>query len=111
MRKPMTPPPARTPEDTLDLAAEIAALRSEVRRLNGHRFVRIQNSYWRLMLLQLMKGLMVGLGTVLGASILVSIVAYFLSQIEVLPIIGKWATQVIEQIEEGQIPRDSPYDR
>ena len=42
---------------------------------------------------------MVGLGTVLGATILVSFLAYFLSQIELLPIIGEYATRVLEQIE------------
>lgn len=82
------------------LAAEIAVLKSELNKLTNHRFMRIQNSFWRLLLYQLTNGLMMGLGTVLGATILVSVLVYFLSQIELMPIIGEWATQVLEQIEQ-----------
>ncbi len=82
-----------------ELSAEVAALRAELHKLTSHRFMRIQNSLWRLLLYQLTNGLMVGLGTVLGATILVSFLAYFLSQIELLPIIGEYATRVLEQIE------------
>ena len=34
--------------DDPDLAREVAALRSEIALLNRHRFVRVQNSLWRL---------------------------------------------------------------
>lgn len=100
MPKPPRQEPAAPPPTTADLVAEVAALRAEVHRLTTHRFMRIQNSFWKLLLYQLTNGLMIGLGTVLGASILVSVFAYFLSQIELLPIIGEWATQVIQQIEQ-----------
>jgi hypothetical protein len=82
-----------------ELSSEVAALRAELHKLTSHRFMRIQNSFWRLLIYQLTNGLMVGLGTVLGATILVSFLAYFLSQIELLPIIGEYATRVLEQIE------------
>ena len=85
-----------------ELSAEVAALRAELHKLTSHRFMRIQNSLWRLLLYQVTNGLMVGLGTVLGATILVSILGYFLAQIELLPIIGDWATRVLEQIELGR---------
>lgn len=82
------------------LAAEIATLKAELNKLTSHRFMRIQNSFWRLLLYQITNGLMMGLGTVLGATILVSVLVYFLSQIELLPIIGEWATQIMDQIEQ-----------
>lgn len=81
------------------LAEEVANLKSELSKLTNHRFMKIQNSFWRLLLYQITNGLVLGLGTVLGATILVSILVYFLSQIELLPIIGEWATQIMEQIE------------
>ena len=47
----------------------IRALTDEVRRLNEHRFIRVQNSLWRLIFFQLARGLAFGLGTLLGATI------------------------------------------
>jgi len=99
-RKSAAPEPAAAPAETAALAAEIAALRAEVTRLNANRLFRIQNSYLRLLGFQLASGLALGLGTVLGATILVSIMAYFLSQIELMPIIGDWAAEILRLIEE-----------
>jgi hypothetical protein len=104
MQKPQRQEPAAPPARNADLVTEVAALRAEVRKLTTHRFMRIQNSFWKLLLYQFTNGMMVGLGTVLGATILVSVFAYFLSQIELLPIIGDWATEVIRQIEEQRAP-------
>ncbi len=103
MPKPPRQGSATPPSRNAELVAEVAALRAEVRKLTTHRFMRIQNSFWKLLLYQFTNGLMVGLGTVLGATILVSLVAYFLSQIELLPIIGDWAGEVIRQIEEQRV--------
>lgn len=74
----------------------------EVEKLNQHRFIRIQNSVWRMMLFQLGRGLAFGLGSVLGATIVVSIFAWFISQIEFIPLIGNWASEILKQIETGQ---------
>ncbi len=98
--RPSDPPPT----EAAALAAEIRALRAEVRRFNDHSFVRVQNSVWKLLGYQLLKGLALGLGTALGASILLSVFAYFLSQVELLPIIGDWATRILEEIEMGRGP-------
>jgi hypothetical protein len=54
---------------------------------------------WRLILFQFVRGLALGLGTVVGASILVSLIAYLLAQIDFLPIIGDWATAIAEQMQ------------
>ncbi|HKL54536.1 MAG: DUF5665 domain-containing protein [Roseovarius sp.] len=81
------------------MTAELQALRAEVARLNAHRFVRIHNSIPRLLLFNLARGLAFGLGTVLGASVLLSLVAWALSQVEFLPIIGEWVAEIARQIE------------
>lgn len=85
-----------------DDSQAIARLAHEVARLNAHRFVRIHNSLWRLLGFQFLRGLAFGLGSVVGATILVSVLAWWLSQFEFLPIIGDWAAQVVDQIEETQ---------
>lgn len=81
-----------------DLREEIAGLRGELERLNSHRFVRIHNSMPRLLAFQFLRGLALGLGTVVGASVLVSVLAFALSQIDFLPIIGEWAAEIARQI-------------
>ena len=87
---------------TDDLTREVCALRKELRVLNSHRFVRIHNNLPRLLAFNFARGLAVGLGTVLGATVLLSLVVWSLSQIEFLPIIGEWAAQIAEQMRAAQ---------
>ncbi|MFY0595385.1 MAG: hypothetical protein JXQ85_03030 [Cognatishimia sp.] len=82
--------------------AAIAKLTEEVARLNNHRFIRVQNSVWRMIMFQFARGLAFGLGTVLGASLLVSLLAWWVSQFEFLPLVGDWAAQIVKQIELSQ---------
>jgi hypothetical protein len=82
--------------------APLEKLTAEVEKLNQHRFIRIQNSVWRMMVFQLGRGLAFGLGSVLGATIVVSILAWFISQIEFIPLIGSWASEILKQIEIAQ---------
>lgn len=78
---------------------EVAALRRELQTLNSHRFFQLQNKPLRLLGFQFLRGLAFGLGTVVGASFLLSIIAFALAQIEFLPIIGSWAAEIARQIE------------
>ena len=91
-----------------DTEARLDRLTSELETLNKHRFIRVHNSLWKLILFQFTRGLAFGLGSVLGASILVSLVVWWLSQFEFIPIIGDFARQLIDWIE---IPSSSPRGR
>ena len=82
------------------LMQELVALRAEIRRLNQNRYVRLYNSPMRLLGFQFARGLAFGLGSVLGATVLVSIAVYILSGIDFLPIIGDWASEIARQIQE-----------
>ena len=82
-------PDARRLADALETLAE-------------HRFVQIHNSTFRLMWYQFLRGLAFGFGTVIGASVLVSVVVLLLSQVEVIPYIGEFATDIIQEIESKQ---------
>ena len=88
-------------KDGADLAEEVRALREEVARLNGHRFIRMHNSMPRLLAYSFARGLALGLGTVLGASVLLSALAWSVSQVEFLPIIGEWAVEIARQLKEA----------
>ena len=91
-----------------DLQQEVQLLRQEMTRLNGHRFIRIQNSVVKLLMFNLARGMAFGLGTVLGASVVLSIFVWSLSQVEFVPIIGDWAAQILEQMKD-QLPDGSPH--
>lgn len=86
------------PSDT-EMKHAVERLTRELERLNNHRFVRIHRSMWRLLGFQLIRGLAFGLGSVLGASLLVSIVVWWASQIEFIPVIGDWAAQIVQEIQ------------
>lgn len=85
--------------DTVDLSAEVRALRDEVAQMNNHRFIRLHDSLFKLGLFQLYRGLAFGLGSVLGATILVSVVVYMLRSVDFIPVIGDWAQQIIDQLD------------
>ena len=94
--------PNRDPENAPETAAlqrEIHALRTQIERLNAQRIVRIHNSMPRTLAFQFARGLAAGLGTVVGATFLVSVLAYALSGIDFLPIIGEWAAEIARQIQ------------
>ncbi|GLQ35734.1 hypothetical protein GCM10007939_20170 [Amylibacter marinus] len=84
------------------MTREIRALRSEVIALNSHKFVRAHDSWLGLILFQLVRGLAFGLGSVIGATLLIALLVSFLQQIDFIPVIGNWATEVLEII---QAPR------
>ena len=84
------------------IESEIEALRLELKRLNDHRFIRIQNSVPKLLGLQFLRGLALGLGTVVGATILVTFLVHFLTNIDFIPIIGEWAAEIAAQMKATQ---------
>ena len=93
---------AEDPAPTEALAEEMRALRTELARLNSHRFVRIHNNMARLLAFNFARGLAVGLGTVVGATVFLSVIVWSLSQIEFLPIIGDWAARIAEEMRAAQ---------
>ncbi|MCV2893576.1 DUF5665 domain-containing protein [Lentibacter sp. XHP0401] len=88
-----------TEKSDAEMKHSIERLTQEVERLNTHRFVRIHNSIWRLVSFQFVRGLAFGLGSVIGASLLVSMLVWWASQIEFIPVIGDWAAQLVEEIQ------------
>ncbi|HIK76761.1 MAG TPA: hypothetical protein EYF74_02275 [Gammaproteobacteria bacterium] len=78
----------------------IKRLEKAITDLRQHIFFRMHDSLWRLTLFSLIRGLASGLGWVIGATILVYLLTVILSQIEFIPILGEWASRLIEQIEK-----------
>ncbi len=97
MLNPKNPPPSKQP-DTAGLAHEVQLLRDEVQRMNNHRFIRLHDNLWKLGMFQIFRGLAFGLGSVLGATLLVSILVKMLGTIDFIPVLGDWVAQIIKQI-------------
>lgn len=72
---------------------ELTALTDELRQLN--RRERLINRIGR----QLLIGVAFGLGSVLGATLVLSVLIYLLTNIEIIPIVGEWAARIVEEIE------------
>lgn len=83
------------------LIDEVRALRDEVRRLNDQRYFRIESSVAQVALWSLLRGLAWGLGSVLGATILLSILLRMLGLIDFIPVVGDWAQQTINEIQQA----------
>ncbi|MCH2076214.1 MAG: DUF5665 domain-containing protein [Rhodobacteraceae bacterium] len=81
------------------MTQDIDALTKELRNLQEHYAMRSLSSKRRMMLAQFLRGIAFGLGSVLGATVVVSALVYSLSQIDFIPILGDWANEIIQIIE------------
>jgi len=80
--------------------AELLHIRHALETLNQHKFVRLFNSTPKMLWFQFLRGVAFGLGSVVGATIVVSILLTLLAQVEFIPIIGEWTQQIIEEIKK-----------
>ena len=74
-------------------------LADALEELKEHNFMSIHESAWKFLYYNLLRGLAIGLGSVVGATLLVTIFIQILAQIEFIPILGNYAHQIIEIIE------------
>ena len=77
-------------------------LAEAIETLNDHSLMRIYSSSRRIIWTNFLRGLAFGLGSVIGASILVYITVQILAQIEFIPILGDWALRLISEIEKSR---------
>jgi hypothetical protein len=94
-------PPERGDEAQGGLDAEVRALREELAHLRRHRMFLLYQSVPRVLMFRFATGMAVGLGTVIGATVLLSAIIWSLSQIEFLPIIGEWAIQLRDFVSDA----------
>ena len=78
---------------------EIKKLSESIKSLHNSNIFKIYNSTKKILFISFLKGLASGLGWIIGATILVSLLTYILSQIEFIPILGDRVSQLIQEIE------------
>lgn len=81
-----------------ELAKELRLLSKEIKKLKGLEFIKVLKHPWKLMFYSLLKGMMAGFGSVLGATVIVALFIYLLSQISFVPIIGDFVQEILGQI-------------
>ena len=77
---------------------EIKKLSEAIKSLNNNKIFKIYNSTKKILFISFLKGLASGLGWIIGATILVSILTFALSQIQFIPILGEWVSKLITEI-------------
>ncbi|SHG82115.1 DUF5665 domain-containing protein [Marivita hallyeonensis] len=70
-----------------------------VEQLANRKFIAREDSTFQMLWAQFIRGMAFGLGSFLGATILVSILVLLLAQIEFVPIIGDLAARILLQIQ------------
>lgn len=85
-----------------DEQRQSSLLSSTIEKLLKHRFARINSSIWSAMWAHFLNGIAFGLGSVLGTTIIVYFLVMALSELEFIPIIGDWASQIIEEINNAK---------
>ncbi len=82
----------------LKIHRQTKQINAQLEQLNNHKLVHTYNSLPRFIWFSLVKGIAVGLGSVLGATVVLSFLIYILSQMEFIPIIGEWITAILEVV-------------
>ena len=77
---------------------EIKKLSEAIKSLNNNNIFKIYNSTKKILFISFLKGLASGLGWIIGATILVSILTFALSKIQFIPILGEWVSKLITEI-------------
>ena len=77
---------------------DIKKLSEVIKNLNNNNIFKIYNSTKKILFISFLKGLASGLGWIIGATILVSILTFALSQIQFIPILGEWVSKLITEI-------------
>ncbi len=70
-------------------------------RLADRKFISREDSTFKMLWAQFIRGMAFGLGSFLGATILVSILILLLARIEFVPIIGDLAARILLQIQNA----------
>lgn len=80
------------------LLQESKSISLQLQQLNDHKLIKVYNSIPQLLWFHLLKGAAFGLGSVLGATVVLSALVYLLAQIEFIPFIGEWVSAILEVV-------------
>jgi hypothetical protein len=82
------------------LLDEVKKVRMELVKFSEHPALNTKISIAKMLTLQFFKGVFLGLGSFLGATIVVSVLVYVLSNMEFIPFIGDLVKQILVEIKQ-----------
>lgn len=82
--------------------ALLRQISQELQTLNQQRVLTSHNHWGKLLSMQLLKGMALGLGSALGATLALSLFIFLLSQMAVVPFIGELANDVLQEMGKYQ---------
>lgn len=82
------------------LSHEVESLREYLKGLRLQQYIQALLNTRRIALMSLLSGIMSGLGAIIGATIVLSLLVYLLSRLEVLPIIGDWIARIVRIVQQ-----------
>ena len=94
-----TKPPATDTDIAVELLRSTRTIENHLQLLSNHPLLVNPPSRVNELLFHFSKGVAFGLGSVLGAGVVVSLVVYVLAQIQFVPIIGDLIKQILVQIQ------------
>lgn len=84
---------------TIELTKQVKELTKEIGKLKSMEFIQVFKHPWKFLWFSFLKGLMVGFGSVLGASVLVGLFIFLLGQISFVPYLGDFVEDIISQVQ------------
>jgi len=87
-------------------AKEIKALTKQVQRLRDTELLHVYKKPWKFLWFSFWKGMMIGLGSVIGASLLVGIFMYLMGKVSLVPFLGDVVQDVLTEIDIQNIFTD-----
>ncbi len=93
------PKSAHATNAEITLTKELKELTKEIGKLKSMELIQVFKHPWKFMGFSFLKGLMVGFGSVLGASVLVGFFIFLLGQISFVPYLGDFVEDIISQVQ------------
>ena len=84
----------------LKLIGEVKTLSKQVANLKDLEFIQVFKHPIKFMWFSFLKGLMVGFGSVLGASVLVALFIYVMGQISLIPVLGDFVQDIVQEVRQ-----------
>lgn len=82
------------------LTHEVQSLREYLQELRLQQYIQALLNTRRIALMSFLSGIMSGLGAVIGATLVLSLLVYILGRLEVLPVIGDWVAQIVKIVRQ-----------
>ncbi len=89
-------------ESEKDLVKAVREMTKELQTLRDLEPLQILRRPWKLLWFSFLKGLMIGFGSVLGASVLITLLVYLLAQLSNVPVLGSFLDKILSKTETAQ---------